>query len=85
MRHDLLTPRPKKDGKTYWLKIGAAFPRDNGGFTLQFDALPISDAEGRCTVFMAEPRDTQDDYREKRATGSTSAGDPFDGGDRIPF
>jgi len=40
MRYDLISPRPRKDGKTHWQKVGAAFPRDKGGFSLVFDALP---------------------------------------------
>lgn len=57
MRYDLISPRPRKDGKTYWLKVGAGFPRDKGGFSLVFDALPLPDAEGRVTVLMVEPKD----------------------------
>jgi len=76
-RFDLISPRVRKD-KTYWQKIGVAFPRDQGGFQLLFDALPLPDAEGRCMVLMSEPRDTQDDYREKRATNTLPD-------DSIPF
>lgn len=35
---------PRKDektGKTYWTNIGAAFPRDRGGFSIRLDAHPI--------------------------------------------
>ena len=57
MRYDLISPRPRKDGKTFWVKVGAAFPKDGGGFSLVFDALPLPDAEGNVRVLMAEPRD----------------------------
>lgn len=54
-RYNLISPRPRKDGKTHWHTIGSAFPRDKGGFSLIFDSLPLTDAEGRCTVLMTEP------------------------------
>lgn len=56
---DLVSPRPQKDGGTRWHKVGAAFPRDKGGFQLVFDALPLPDNEGRVTLMMweAKPRD----------------------------
>ena len=84
-RMDLISPRTRKDGKTYWHKIGAAFPLDNGGYQLVFDSLPLTDAEGRCAVLMkeAKPRDTQEEYREKQTRGPMA--DQYDGGDSIPF
>ena len=54
-RYNLISPRPRKDGKTHWHNIGSAFPRDKGGFSLVFDSLPLPDAEGRVTVLMTEP------------------------------
>lgn len=55
-RYDICTPRPKKDGGTYWVKIGSAWEGDKG-IQLVFDALPIPDAEGRCAANLFEPRD----------------------------
>jgi hypothetical protein len=48
------TARKDKNGKTRWTNIGVAFPRDNGGFSIVLDALPLGnemmifppDAEG---------------------------------------
>lgn len=54
-RFNLISPRPRKDGKTHWHNIGSAFPRDKGGYSLVFDSLPLPDAEGRVTVLMTEP------------------------------
>lgn len=59
-RYDLLSPRQGKDGKTRWLKVGAAFPRDKGGFSLVFDALPLPDKEGRVQLLMSEPKPRED-------------------------
>ncbi len=59
-RYDLLSPRQGKDGKTRWFKVGAGFPRDKGGFSLIFDALPIPDKEGRVQLLMSEPKPRED-------------------------
>tara|TARA_R110002050_G_scaffold200943_3_gene336003 strand:+ start:2743 stop:2955 length:213 start_codon:yes stop_codon:yes gene_type:complete len=41
-RYELKTPRQGKDGKTWWTKIGVAFPmKDKDGFNVTFEALPI--------------------------------------------
>jgi hypothetical protein len=51
---------PRKDernGKTYWTNIGAAFPRDRGGFSIMLDALPL----GReLMIFPPDDRDKGD-------------------------
>jgi len=89
-RFDLMSPRAGKDGKTRWFKLGAAFPRDKGGYHLVFDALPLPDAEGRVTLMMweAQERDGQSSQartadRAQRPTGGAPAGGDMD--DEIPF
>ena len=85
-RYDLLSPRKGRDDKTYWHKVGAAFPRDKGGFQLVFDSLPIADAEGRVTLMMWEAKPREDaprggDYgRQEPARGNTRDMD-----DEVPF
>ena len=87
-RFDVCTPRPKRDGGTYWCKIGAAFPSKSGdGFNVIFDALPLPDKEGRVSVslFPSNPRDGQRDT--PRSDGAGAGGRPgggYDEGD-IPF
>lgn len=54
-RFDICTPRPKKDGGSYWVKIGTAWQNEKGT-QLVFDALPIPDAEGRCVANLFEPK-----------------------------
>ena len=83
-RFDLVSPRKGRDDKTRWFKVGAAFPRDKGGFQLVFDALPLPDAEGRVTLMMweAQERDAaprgngsqRDDNRGSGGYGSAPAG-----------
>jgi hypothetical protein len=55
-RYDLISPRKRGD-KTYWTRVGAGFPRDAGGFSLEFDALPLPDHEGKVRVLMTLPRE----------------------------
>ena len=58
-RYDISTPRKKKDGGTYWVKIGTAWFSDKSK-QLVFDALPLPDAEGRCVANLFEPRDDRE-------------------------
>lgn len=78
-RYDLLSPRPKKDGGTSWHKVGAAFPRDKGGFSLVFDSLPLPDKEGRVSLMMWEAKQ-RDDGRQQ---GGQAQRDTFN--DEVPF
>jgi len=87
-RYDILSPRPQKDGKTRWHKVGAAFPRDKGGFSLVFDSLPLPDAEGRVSLMMWEAKPRDDNHQGNTgggyAGGSTGGVRPdFD--PEIPF
>jgi hypothetical protein len=62
-RYNVVTPRPRRDGGTFWVRIGSAFEgKKPGTFNVIFDALPIPDAEGKCSVLIApaEDRDQQD-------------------------
>ena len=33
----------ERDGKSYWIRIGAAFPNRDGSETVLLDALPVND------------------------------------------
>ena len=80
-RKDICTPRKKKDGGTYWVKIGTAWEND-GKTQLVFDALPIPDGEGRVVANLFEPRDNSSAVRN----GSPPAKQPasVDLDDEIP-
>lgn len=86
-RFDLVSPRKGKDDKTRWFKVGAAFPRDKGGFQLVFDALPLPDAEGRVTLMMweAKERDTGGGYDQSPDRGRTGGAPAGGMDDEIPF
>lgn len=87
-RFNLCSPRPKKDGGTFWHRIGTAFSDDNGGFSLIFDSLPLQDADGRCIVKAFPPNDG-DTQSKSRGQQSAPQGGYGNGGadleDEVPF
>jgi hypothetical protein len=62
----------RKDGKSFWTRIGAAFTNRDGSLTLKLDAIPIG---GTMQVRDWEPRDA-----EKEARSQTSSPQPFGAG-----
>ena len=44
----------EREGKTYWNKIGVAFPCKDGSLNVTLDALPVS---GRLQLRVEEPRE----------------------------
>ena len=53
-RYDALTVR-ESNGKSYFTKIGAAFPNKAGnGFTVMLDAVPAS-VDGQYRILLREP------------------------------
>jgi hypothetical protein len=79
-RFDICTPRPKKDGGTYWTKIGTAWQGDKG-IQLVFDALPLPDKEGRVVANLFEPRESNGAGQRQQAANSHDA----DLDDSVPF
>lgn len=82
-RYDACTGRKDKSGKTYWTKIGAAFPAKDGkeGFNIALDALPMPNAEGQAWISLFVPKPKED--RAQPQTSESSAGDDMN--DDIPF
>jgi hypothetical protein len=77
-RMTIATPRKAKDGKTFWTNIGTAWFNDNGQIQLVFDALPLTDSEGRCVANLFEPR-------EKQSASDTPARQTADLEDDVAF
>lgn len=75
-RYQLVSPRPKKDGGTFWHPVGTAWAKDNGSFSLVFDSLPIPDKDGRVMVLMSEPRqqDGQQNGGQRQQDSGNRAG-----------
>lgn len=78
-RKDIMTPRKKKDGGTYWVKIGTAWEGERGT-QLVFDALPIPDNEGRVVANLFEPRQPGEARHQSRAPAAAD----FDDDDFVP-
>ncbi len=72
-RMDVITGRDdEKSGKTYWTRIGVAFPSKNGGWSVMLDALPVS---GRMMLVEPKPKDGQNTGGNQ---DSVSRGEGFD-------
>jgi hypothetical protein len=60
-RLDIVTAREGKDGKSFFTKIGVAWPNAKGGYRLVFEALPTGglNREGKfeVTALLFPPRD----------------------------
>jgi hypothetical protein len=56
----------RKDGKSFWNRVGAAFTNRDGSLTLKLDSIPIG---GTMQVRDWEPRDSE---REGRSQASPS-------------
>lgn len=85
-RYDIATPRKGKDDKTFWTRIGTAWQNEKG-IQLVFDALPLTDAEGRCVANLFEPRESggrAQSATNDRAAATSRANDEVDP-DFIPF
>lgn len=92
-RLDALCGIKSRDGdKTYWTKVGVAFPnRKGGGYTLFLDYVPMRrDDEGRVAILLAEPRE-RDEAPRRRGRDDDDDRAPRGGGkkddmdDDIPF
>ena len=84
-RFDVLAPRKKKDGGTFWHRVGTAWQGDKG-INVTFDSLPLPDAEGRVSVSLFEPRDNGGSGQRQqgsRSSGGYQGGAPLD--DEVPF
>lgn len=57
-RLDVLSPRPKKDGGTYWHRVGTAWEGEKG-ISITFDSMPLPDKEGQVRVSLFEPRESK--------------------------
>jgi hypothetical protein len=78
-RMNIATPRKGKDDKTFWTNIGTAWFNDNGQIQLVFDALPLTDKDGRCVANLFEPRERTDAPRQQSAPAYADTGEdpPF--------
>jgi hypothetical protein len=78
IRYDVCAPRPGREGKTFWHRIGSAFKSDKGGIGIVLDSLPLPDKDGKVSFQLFEPK-----AKAQASNGQASAGD--DMSDSIPF
>lgn len=81
-RYDIKSPRERKDGKTFWLKVGTMFEGDKGDFTIYLDALPLPDKDGRVTLKGWEPQQKQEGRQQAEQQGASQ---DYSLDDDIPF
>lgn len=86
-----------RDGneKTMWTKIGAAFPTQNGGYSITLEALPLPTMgerglETRIVLMVPKPKEDSQDRRNSRTSYDrdderTGRGFPRELDDEIPF
>lgn len=84
-RLDAICGTKSKDGqKTYWTKVGSAFPNKNGGYTLYLDYVPTGRSDdGKTVIVLAQPKERTDAPRGQRAIGQQSRQRDMD--DEVPF
>ena len=85
-RMNLCTPRPGKDRKTFWNRIGTGFVRDDGSISITFDALPtptMHEKYGLQTQAMLFPHEDKGSNQQHAASQSHQR--PFDDDSEVPF
>lgn len=76
-RFDVCTPRPKRDGGTWWHRVGSAHQNDKGLIMVYLDSYPMMDTEkGNAVIALFEPK-PKDGDKTKSAGGADD--------DEIPF
>ena len=84
-RYDVMAPRAKKDGGTFWVRVGTAFEGEKGTQVI-FDALPLPDGEGRVVVNLFGPRPKEGAPDHGPKGGARRAEPAFeDDMDQVPF
>lgn len=87
-RKDMMTPRPGKDAKTFWHRVGTAWEGDRG-ISLVFDSLPLPTINDKgqleTRVLLMEPRDKADAPQRGSAAPPTRGRHDDDLDDDFPF
>lgn len=87
-RLDAICGTKSKDGqKTYWTKVGSAFPNKTGGYTLYLDYVPTGRSDdGKTVIVLAQPKERTDAPRGQgqRAIGQQQTRQR-DMDDEVPF
>jgi len=77
-RLDALTVR-ETNGKSYWTKIGVAWPNKNGpGYIVRLDAMPAS-VDGQFAIHLREPLPKDGDRPQSRQSAPVELDDDIPG------
>ena len=90
-RMDILMTRQYEsqgETKTSYTKVGVAFPLQNGGFRLRFEAIPVPtiyDGKIECSMLMVEPKPReQQGQQNQQSQGSAADYNQAQSGERQP-
>jgi len=76
-RLDAMTPRKKKDGGTFWHRVGTAWESEKG-INIVFDSLPLPDDQGRVSVSLFKPRDNNSQAPRQQSNSRQQSHDDWD-------
>jgi hypothetical protein len=76
--------KEKRGGGKRFVRLGYAKQKDDGGFWLTFDALPVPDKDGNVSVSVNKPRERNDSQQGYSNAGSAPQGG-MDMDDHVPF
>jgi hypothetical protein len=71
----ILCPITKKDGTTFWMRVGTAFPNKDESLNLYLDVLPL---EGKLQIRAFDERDLRERPAPQLEVGPATA-------DALPF
>lgn len=74
---DVISFRPRGDGKPYAHKIGSAKKNAKGGLNVYLDSLPLPDKDGKVSLLISA--------RQEKPAGRTPSRGGADLDDDIPF
>lgn len=78
-RMDILMTRQYEsqgETKTSYTKVGVAFPLQNGGFRLRFEAIPVPtiyDGKIECSMLMVEPKPREQQGQQNQQSQGSAA------------
>ena len=62
MYYDVIQPRPGKEGKIYWHKVGVAFTKDGRVSSVKLDSFPLPNEKGEVYVQIVEQNKKADPF-----------------------
>jgi hypothetical protein len=83
--YKVMTPVPKKDGSTFWMRIGTGYPGKDGALNLYLDALPATRGD-KTMIYVREMDERDFERRDANAARTDRRPAPAAGTtDDLPF